>query len=100
MQRQPNPWERRALRKLSISEWEYRAQMYCGEKTFNALVEAGWVTAWTGNPMRDDLYCITEAGRAALAQQPQKPLKRKPLKVVPSRLKQVESRLERAKKGK
>lgn len=83
----PNGRERKVLQILAINEWENRAQLYCGEITFNSLCEKGWIMPFPGWNPNDDRFCITDAGRAAYDAPPAPKLPKRPgFKTAPPRI--------------
>ena len=95
----PNARERKVLRVLQFSEWEFHAKLGTGAKTFASLIENGWIELFRGTNLTGDRYSITEAGKAALALKPPvQQISRSPLKQLPSRLKEMPPRLSRLSK--
>lgn len=89
----PNALELAALKTLT-SEWEHRAKLRAGDKTFASLLAKGWIAPFAGHNPNGDRYSITEAGRAARSLGPEPKMRRKSgLKSLPPRLKEVKSRL-------
>ncbi len=90
----PNARERKALEALQFQEWEWKAQLYVGEKTFASLSEKGWIAQFQGHNPDGDKISITDLGRAALAM-PKPMAVRKPtrLKEAPARLTSPPNRL-------
>jgi hypothetical protein len=60
----PNARELKALKNIT-DEWEHRAKLYAGEKTFAALIAKGWIVPFQGHNPNGDRYSITETGRLA-----------------------------------
>lgn len=63
----PNARELKALKALQFQEWEYKAQLYVGEKTFADLIEKGWIAPFQGYNPGGAKISISDLGRAALA---------------------------------
>ncbi len=61
----PNWRERKALRALIGEQWEYKAQLYVGEKTIASLVEKQWIELHPESSSRTEKYRITELGKQA-----------------------------------
>ena len=90
----PNARERKSLEALKFGEWEYKAKPYAGTKTFASLIEHGWIEPFNGYNPDGDRYCITEAGRKAIAiSSPVKPRSKTKLKTLAPRLKELPSRI-------
>lgn len=90
--RVPTWRERAALNEITY-DYEDRAKLG-GPKTFQALLDEGWIEPYAGHNPFGDRYQITEAGRAARRMKPTpKPPSRK-LTPLPSRIKTLEPSLQ------
>ncbi|MDI3307689.1 MAG: hypothetical protein QJR07_11370 [Acetobacteraceae bacterium] len=73
----PNTLERKALKKLAGSPWEYPAQLYVGRTTIASLFEKGWIEEMPPVPSGQRRVRITTAGEAALKTLASEPVKKK-----------------------
>lgn len=89
--RVPTTRERNALRQITYA-YEDRERLG-GAKTFQALIDEGWIEPYEGTNLNGDRYQITEAGRIARATQPPPKLPTRKLKALPSRLREIKPRL-------
>lgn len=92
----PNTRERKALKALQFEQWEYKTQLYVGDKTFADLIGKGWIAPFQGHNPNGDRISITDLGRAALAiPEPAKVRSARRLKELPStRLRPVPGRFD------